>query len=265
MHLFPTRQIFIELGPFAIHWYGVMYLLAFLLAWYLIPVLARKKNINLTKEDVSNLLFAGILGVIIGGRLGYVIFYAPEYFGRNPLEIFAVWKGGMSSHGGFIGVAVAVILSARKMRSRVSAWQICDLLAVPIALGLALGRFGNFINLELYGPTSSLPWAIAIEGVEGLRHPTMLYAMGKNLAIAIICFTFLMKSRRAGITTGVFFVLYGVFRFLVEFVRIETDSGLDVFGAHLTRGQILTIPIVLVGVYVLFLHRKRSEKIYNFQ
>ena len=268
MHLFPTRQIFLEIGPLAIHWYGVMYLLAFLLAWWMIPVLARKRNINLTKEDVSNLLFAGILGVIIGGRLGYVIFYAPEYFGRNPLEIFAVWKGGMSSHGGMIGVAVSllILIKTRKCemlnaKCEINLFQLGDLIVVPIALGLALGRFGNFINLELYGPTSALPWAIAIPGVEGLRHPTMLYAMGKNLLIAIICFTFLMKSKRAGTTTGVFFVLYGLFRFIVEFVRIETAAGLDILGIHLTRGQLLTIPIVLIGIYILFLRHKRSVKV----
>lgn len=264
MSLFPTRAIFLQLGPLAIHWYGIMYLLAFLCAWWLLPILARKKGIALTQEDVSEILFAAILGVILGGRFGYVLFYAPAYFASHPFEIFAVWKGGMSSHGGFIGVTAAMMIVWRTLRDRVTFWQLGDLLVVPVAIGLAFGRLGNFINLELFGPMTTLPWGIALPGENFLRHPTPLYAMLKDLIITGICFWSLLRSKRDGVTLGVFLVLYGVFRFLIEYVRVETASGFDVVGTHLTRGQVLTVPIIFLGV-IIVLYRMRSEKIFNDQ
>lgn len=255
MQLFPTRQIFLEIGPFAIHWYGIMYLLAFLAAWWLLPILAQKKGYPLTQDDIGNLLFAGILGTIIGGRLGYVVFYAPEYFGNHPWEILAVWKGGMSSHGGMIGVAIAMFIALRKLREKITLWQLGDLLAVPIALGLAFGRFGNFINLELYGPVTDLPWGIAIPDVEGLRHPVQIYAMIKDIFIASVCYLSLMHMKKEGTTLGFFFVLYGILRFVTEFLRVETSEGFDVGMIHLTRGQMLTIPIILIGAWILWVRR----------
>ncbi len=252
MEFFPSRQIFLEIGPLAIHWYGIMYLLAFLIAWWLLPVLAAKKGYPLSKEDIGTILFAGILGTIIGGRLGYVTFYAPEYYGDRPWRILALWEGGMSSHGGMIGVAVAMVIVLQKLKMKITVWQLGDLLVVPIAIGLALGRLGNFINLELYGPVTTLPWGIAIPGVEGLRHPTPLYALAKDLLIAGVCFLSLFRSRREGVTLGVFFVLYGILRFLIEFVREETASGLDLGLLYLTRGQLLTIPVVIIGFIILW-------------
>src|SRR3989344_3488994 len=252
MHFFPTRQVFLELGPLAIHWYGIMYLVAFLAAWWLLPILARKKGYPLTQDDIGNLLFAGILGTIIGGRLWYVIFYAPEYFGDHPLKILAVWNGGMSSHVGMIGVAIAMFIMLRKLHEKITLWQLGDLLAVPIALGLAFGRFGNFINLELYGTVTNLPWGITIPGEEGLRHPVQVYAMLKDIGIASACYFSLMYSRKEGGTLGLFFVLYGILRFLTEFLRVETSEGFDIGMMHLTRGQMLTIPIVLIGAWILY-------------
>jgi phosphatidylglycerol---prolipoprotein diacylglyceryl transferase len=252
MTLFPTRQIIISLGPLAIHWYGVMYLLAFLLAWKLIPFLAKKKHISFSQDDVSNILFAGILGVLIGGRFGYIIFYGAEYYGKHPWEMFAVWKGGMSSHGGFIGVAITMLIVFNNLKGRVTIWQLGDLIVVPVAIGLALGRVGNFINLELYGPVTHLPWAISIPGVEGLRHPTPLYAAAKDLLIAGVCFFHLMKSQREGTTLGIFLILYGILRFLIENVRMETAPGFDLGILELTRGQMLTIPIFIIGLIILW-------------
>lgn len=252
MHFFPSRQIFLELGPLAIHWYGIMYLLAFLIAWWLIPILARKKGYSLTQDDIGNLLFAGILGTIIGGRLGYVLFYAPEYFGDHPWEILAVWKGGMSSHGGMIGVTVAMFITLRKLREKITLWQLGDLLVLPIALGLAFGRFGNFINLELYGSVTDLPWGIVIPGEEGLRHPAQIYAMFKDIFIAGVCYASLMKSKREGTALGMFFLLYGILRFSTEYLRVETSEGFDIAVIHLTRGQLLTIPVILIGAWILW-------------
>ena len=251
MSLFPTRQILLAVGPLQIHWYGVMYLLAFITAWWLIPILAQRKNLELTKDQISNLLFAGILGTLIGGRLGYVVFYGAEYFGDHPLEILAVWNGGMSSHGGFIGVVVALWIVIKRMHLTSHIWQLADIVVVPIALGLALGRVGNFINFELYGPVSDLPWAIAVPGVEGLRHPTPLYAVLKNLLIAGICSAHFFRSNHAGTTFGLFLILYGILRFMIEEVRIETASGFDIGLMELTRGQMLTIPILIIGIIIL--------------
>ncbi|HLD07475.1 MAG TPA: prolipoprotein diacylglyceryl transferase [Candidatus Peribacterales bacterium] len=259
MEFFPNRQIFLEIGPLAIHWYGIMYLLAFCVAWWLIPILARKKGYPLTKDDIGTLLFAGILGVILGGRLGYVLFYAPGYFASHPLEIPAVWNGGMSSHGGMIGVTLAMLIVFRKLRSKVSLFQLADLLTVPIAIGLIFGRLGNFINLELYGTVTDLPWGIAIPGVEGIRHPVQIYAMIKDVFIAIVCFLSLMRSKSAGVTLGLFFLLYGILRFATEFVREETSEGFDIAMLHLTRGQFLTIPVIIIGVWLIWFMRRDAR------
>jgi len=252
MQFFPTRQIFFAAGPIAVHWYGVMYLLAFLFAWFAIPRLARMKGYAFTAEDTGDLLFAGILGTIIGGRFGYVLFYAPEYFGEHPFEILMLWKGGMSSHGGMIGVAIAVILQHRRMNGALSLWQLGDLLAIPIAIGLALGRLGNFINLELYGPITTMPWGIIVPGVEGIRHPTQIYAMAKDLMIAGICTWSFFHVRKHGITLGFFFALYGILRFIIEYIRIETAQGFDLDFIYMTRGQLLTIPVFAIGALILW-------------
>ena len=255
MQFFPTRQIFLQVGPLAVHWYGLMYLLAFLAIWWSVPRLQKYRELSLSKEQISSLLTYGILGTLIGGRLGYVVLYAPEYFGEHPWEILAVWNGGMASHGGFIGVAIAIWLFCRK--HSVNFWKLADVLVVPIALGLAFGRIGNFINLELYGPITTLPWGMEIPGEFGLRHPTPLYAVLKNLLIASSCFYFLRTAKKPGSTLGIFLILYAILRFLIEYVRIETAAGFDIGIFELTRGQALTIPVFLIGLYIL---RRREQK-----
>jgi phosphatidylglycerol:prolipoprotein diacylglycerol transferase len=271
MSLFPSRQIFLEIGPLAIHWYGLMYLLAFLAAWWLIPRLEAYRNLSLSKDQRSSLLTYAILGTLVGGRLGYVLFYGATYYGTHPLEIFAVWNGGMSFHGGLLGVGTAIFLFSRK--EHVPLWNLLDIAVVPAALGLAFGRFGNFINQELYGPVTSLPWGISIPGVEGLRHPTPLYAMVKDLLIAGLCFFHLRSTNyqlllepeprsrgpttNYGTTTALFLILYGALRFLIEFVRVETATGVDLGALHLTRGQLLTIPVFFLGLCLLFRRRLR--------
>jgi phosphatidylglycerol---prolipoprotein diacylglyceryl transferase len=258
VQLFPTRQVFLEIGPLAIHWYGIMYLLAFLLAWWIVPRIAPLRGLFLSADETSQLLLYTILGTLLGGRLGYVILYGAGYYAAHPLEILAVWKGGMSSHGGLLGVMFAGWFFVR--RQQVSFWQLADIAVIPAALGLALGRMGNFINLELYGPVTNLPWGIEIPGVEGLRHPTQLYAVAKNLIIAGICFRALKRAwGKPGMIFGLFLVLYGILRFLVEFVRVETATGVDFGLVHLTRGQVLTIPVLLAGLLILW-ERNRTRK-----
>lgn len=248
--LFPSRAVAVTLFGFSVHWYGVLYVCAFLLAWFLLPRLSRYRSLALTADDWSSLLTYCILGVLVGGRLGYVLFYAPSLFIASPLSVFAVWQGGMSSHGGFIGVGIALLLFTR--RYRVPLLPLLDVIVVPAAIGLACGRIGNFINLELYGISTTLPWGIAIPGVEGLRHPTQIYAVIKDLSIAAICFWHLShSSRNVGITFGLFLILYAILRFLLEFLRVQDYPPVSFIWFSLTRGQLLTFPLLLVGIGVI--------------
>lgn len=250
---FPSREVAFMLAGFPVHWYGLLYFAAFLAAWWLLPRLQRLRGLHLTGDDWSHLLSWAVAGVIIGGRLGYVIFYDPQYFMENPADIVAVWKGGMSSHGGFIGVTLALLWALRGRRDQIL--RIADVIVVPVALGLAFGRIGNFINQELYGTVTSLPWAIEVPGVDGPRHPTQLYAVGKNLLIAMTCYLYLHRQPyRPGRAFSLFLILYGVLRFLVEFVR---DQGPGFWGP-LSEGQILTIPLLLAGA-ALWWHTGRPE------
>lgn len=245
---FPSRAVAVSLFGFGIHWYGILYIVAFLIAFLLLQRLQGERRLALSRDEWSTVLTSGILGVLIGGRLGFVLFYHPVYFALHPLEIFAVWNGGMSSHGGFLGVGIALLLTAR--RNHIPLLALLDLAVIPAAVGLALGRVGNFINLELYGTVTSLPWGMTIPGVEGLRHPVQLYAVAKDLLIAAVCLWHLRRTRdlRPGGTFAVFLMLYGLLRFLVEFVR-EPDLPSVVFGSFsLTHGQLYTLPLIIVGI-----------------
>lgn len=260
MTLFPERAVAFAIGGFSVHWYGIMYMIAFLLGYALLTRLVKHRSIVLSEDDVSAVMTASILGVLVGGRLGYVFFYDPQYFFSNPLEIPAVWHGGMASHGGFIGVAVA--LSYVLSRRRIPILPFLDVIAVPVALGLALGRFGNFINLELYGTVTALPWGIEIPGVEGLRHPTQMYAMMKDLFIAAMCYFMLRRTPAfpEGYVFVHFLILYALLRFLVEFFREQTVALWHISDIVLTRGQALSIPLFIIAVLLKrWVIRKRSS------
>ena len=249
--LLPSRTVAAEILGFPIHWYGIMYLAAFLLAWYLLPRLQHHRDLRLTKDDWSTVLSWAVIGVIAGGRLGYAVFYALPLMLEEPLRIFAVWQGGMSFHGGFLG-CTAAILWALRGRSLDAILRMGDVIVVPVALGLALGRIGNFINGELYGPVTSLPWAVEFPGVEGARHPTQLYACMKDLLIAFCCWLHLRSARPAvpGRTWALFMMMYGVLRFLVEYVRIPDVALTDLGLFALTRGQLLSVPVFLLGAWL---------------
>ncbi|PIR52834.1 prolipoprotein diacylglyceryl transferase [Candidatus Peregrinibacteria bacterium CG10_big_fil_rev_8_21_14_0_10_49_10] len=248
IHFFPTRRVALEVFGFSIYWYGLLYLVSFLMAYKLLPRLQKYRGFRLTQEDWSAYLSWAVMGVLVGGRLGYVLFYAPHLLADNPLEIVKVWHGGMSSHGGFIGVLLCTLFFVRS-RS-IPLVQFADVLVVPVALGLALGRVGNFINLELYGSVTHLPWGIRIPGVEGLRHPTQLYAVAKDLCIATLCYRHLvpLKTQHYGKTCALFLMLYGMLRFLIEFIRVQDYPLVDIGVMELTRGQVLTIPVFVAGV-----------------
>lgn len=240
---FPSRQVFVELFGFSVHWYGIMYLLAFLIAWYFLPRLQKFRGLSLSEEEWSGILSWSIVGVIVGGRLGYALFYEPAFFLKNPLEIFAVWHGGMSSHGGFVGVTLALWYSLRHRKDEML--RIADIVVVPVAIGLALGRVGNYINQELYGRVTTMPWCMNIPGVDGCRHPAQLYAVAKDLTIAGACFYVLSRvTAKPGRVTALFLMMYSALRFLIEYFR-EPDHSLISF---LTRGQFYSLPIFIAGV-----------------
>ncbi len=249
---FPSRTVVFTLGPLTIHWYGIMYLLGFLLGMWLLPRLQKYRDLPLTASMRETLVMAVFFGVLIGGRLGFVLFYGGSDYVLHPLEIFAVWHGGMSSHGGFIGVALGLLWFSHRFKIDVLA--ITDIVVVPVAIGLALGRVGNFINGELYGTVTTLPWGMTFPGADGLRHPTQLYAVLKDLLIAVVCFLHLRSTpgSRSGRSTALFLMMYAVLRFAVEMLRDQPYGYLGSGSLLLSRGQILTLPLFVVGVGLWF-------------
>jgi phosphatidylglycerol:prolipoprotein diacylglycerol transferase len=247
--------IALQLGPLAIRWYGLMYLVAFL-AFYLLGRWRVRRthygaSTGLRPSDVEDLLFYGVLGVVIGGRLGYVLFYKPAYYLQHPLEILAVWQGGMAFHGGLLGVLVACAVFAS--RHRLSFVQLMDFVAPLVPLGLAAGRLGNFINGELWGRASNLPWAMVFpqSGTAVARHPSQLYQFaGEGLLLFVLLWVYSSRPRAVGRVSGLFLVGYGTLRFLAEFAR-EPDAFLGLLAADLTMGQLLSLPMVVAGLYLL--------------
>jgi phosphatidylglycerol---prolipoprotein diacylglyceryl transferase len=242
----------LQLGPVAIHWYGLTYLVAFGLFIWLGAQrvkLAQFAQSGWTRRDVEDLLFYGVLGVVIGGRLGYVLFYKPGYYAANPLEIFAVWKGGMAFHGGLLGVLAAMALFARAKERHFL--QVTDLIAPCVPTGLASGRIGNFINGELWGRAAdpSLPWAMRFpqSGTDIARHPSPLYQFAlEGLLLFVLLWWYAKKPRGLGQVSGVFLVGYGVFRFIAEYFR-EPDSFLGLLALNMSMGQWLCVPMIVAG------------------
>ncbi|TSC59022.1 MAG: phosphatidylglycerol:prolipoprotein diacylglycerol transferase [Candidatus Peregrinibacteria bacterium Greene0416_19] len=245
--LFPSRTVAIDLFGFEIHWYGLMYLFAFVLAIVILPNIQRTRNLHLTRDEWLSIVSWGALGVILGGRLGFVFFYEPGFFSDHPLEIVKVWNGGMSSHGGFLGVFL--VLAIHCMGRKIPMRSLADVMTVPAAIGLGLGRFGNFINQELYGTPTTLPWGIAIPGMDGSYHPLQIYDMLLSFGIAAACYWHLTHRPHAfGRTFALFLILYGAMRFFLEYLRIQLYPLIDTGVLILTRGQLLTLPLLLIGV-----------------
>ena len=243
----------LQLGPIAIHWYGLTYLVAFGLFVWLASLRTRQAHFaqrGWTRRDAEDLLFFGVLGVVIGGRLGYVLFYKPDYYALHLLEIFAVWKGGMAFHGGLLGVVGAMALFAYK-RNR-PFLEVMDLIAPCVPTGLAAGRIGNFINGELWGREASegLPWAMVFpqSGSEMARHPSQLYQFAlEGLLLFVVMWIYARRPRRMGQVSGAFLAGYGVLRFTAEYFR-EPDSFLGLLALNMSMGQWLCVPMVLGGV-----------------
>lgn len=253
------NPIAIEIGPLAIHWYGLMYLLGFFLAWLLGRIRIKSGTTEFNLKDLEDIIFYGVLGVVIGGRLGYVLFYKFTDYLANPLAIFQVWQGGMSFHGGLLGVIVAMLIFGRSRGFKF--FQISDFIAPLIPLGLAAGRMGNFINGELWGRPSGMPWAMIFpNAADGLtRHPSQIYEMAtEGLILFLIVWIFSSKPRPTGQVSGLFLIGYGCFRFLVEFTR-EPDDFLGLLAGNLTMGQILSIPMVIFGLIIFIVATNKSR------
>jgi phosphatidylglycerol:prolipoprotein diacylglycerol transferase len=245
--------VILRLGPLAIRWYGLMYLVGFCAGWLLGRHRARRPGSGWTAVQVDDLITYLLLGVVVGGRLGYVLFYDLSGFLADPLSLFMIWQGGMSFHGGFLGVLAAVGLFCR--RTGKSFWQVADFTAPLAPLGLLAGRIGNFINGELWGKPSTAPWAMVFpDPRSGLvpRHPSQLYEAGlEGLLLFAIVWFYSARPRPTGAVSGVFCVCYGLFRFLVEFVRVpDPQLGYLALG-WLTMGQLLSLPLIAFGVWLL--------------
>lgn len=237
----------IAIGPLAIRWYGLMYLVGFLAAWWLGRQRIAAGRAPIDAKQFDDLLFYLILGVIAGGRFGYVLFYKPAYYAAHPLEAFAIWQGGMSFHGGFLGVLAAAAVFARM--HRVDWLRLMDFIAPLVPIGLAMGRLGNFINGELWGRVTDLPWGMVFRGAGDLpRHPSQLYqAALEGLLLFAVLWWFSAKPRPRGAVSGVFLLGYGAFRFLAEFAR-EPDDYLGLLAMGLSMGQWLSLPMIVAGI-----------------
>ena len=251
------NPVAVQLGPLAIHWYGLMYLAGFMtFLWLGRRRIAALNHPQINTKLLDDLLFYGVLGVILGGRLGYVLFYKASYYLAHPLEIFAVWQGGMSFHGGFLGVLVAIVWLAYKKKLR---WlQLTDFIAPLVPPGLAFGRLGNFINGELWGRPTDMPWAMVFPQVDNLpRHPSQLYEFAlEGLLLFALLWLYARKPRPVGAVSGLFLIGYGSFRFLAEFTR-EPDDFLGLLSFGMSMGQWLSLPMVLAGVLLMALSAKR--------
>lgn len=245
----------IRIGPFAIRWYGLMYLLGFASSYLLVRYQIKKKGFKLKKDFVEALYSYLILGLILGARLGYVIFYNLSYYIEHPLEILAIWHGGMSFHGGLIGSVIAGTLFCRKLK--VDAWQIADLIIVTAPIGIGLGRLGNFINGELYGRVTDVPWAMIFPtGGQLPRHPSQLYEFFlEGVVLFIILWLLKDKTLKTGVLFSLFMIFYGTFRFFVEFFR-EPDVQVGFILGVFTMGQILSAAMVLLGTGIIYLRRR---------
>ena len=248
-----------QVGPLKVHWYGIMYLVGFGAAWWLGRRRALRPNSGWTEQQISDLIFYGALGAVLGGRTGYVLFYDLPAYLAEPLRIFKIWEGGMSFHGGLIGVMAAMLLYSRHLKK--TFFEVMDFLAPLVPLGLGAGRLGNFINGELWGRVTDVPWAMVFPNGGPLpRHPSQLYeACMEGLVLFAILWLYSQKPRPRMAVSGLFILCYGLFRFSVEFVR-QPDAQLGYLAlGWVTMGQILSTPLILIGSLLLWWSYKRQR------
>ncbi|MBW2975140.1 prolipoprotein diacylglyceryl transferase [Candidatus Woesearchaeota archaeon] len=247
------NPVLLRFGPFEVRYYGIIFALGFILAYFFISFLAEKKALDLEKDDVWDLLFYLVIGTVLGARLFEVLVYNLPYYLKNPFEIIAVWHGGLSFHGGLIGAVIAGYLYSRK--KKISFYDLADIVVIPLAFGLFLGRIGNFLNGELVGRITNLPWCVKFKNYDGCRHPSQLYESLKNLMIFSVLWFIKDKRLKKGMMFWSFVIMYSVLRFFIGFFRAP-DAQIG-FILGLTMGQWLNMVMFGVGVYFFF----RTNKI----
>lgn len=251
--------VLVSIGPLKIHWYGLMYLVGIVGGWWLLRARVRSgRYAGWTETQLTDFIVAVALGVIIGGRIGSIVFYNFNDFLGDPLMLLRIWEGGMSFHGGLIGVLVAVLWFARRTGHRF--WELVDMIAPVVPIGLGAGRLGNFINAELWGKVTDVPWAIVYRGVP--RHPSQLYEfLLEGVVMFAVLFWYSRKPRPLREVSGLFAILYGVFRFAIEFVRLpDAHIGYLAWG-WLTMGQVLSLPLIIIGIALVAWARRRPGKL----
>ena len=261
---FPNiNPVAIDLGMIEISWYAISYVCGILLSWFLILKIIKFKNIKISNKGVSDLISNCMIGIILGGRLGYVIFYHPEYYSNNILEIFKIWNGGMSFHGGFIGVVIAVIYSSKS--SKIPLMIVSDLISIVSPIGIFFGRIANFVNGELYGKVTNHKFGMIFpKGGNLYRHPSQLYeALFEGLILFIILWLLMYMTNffnKKGLMTGCFIFLYGFFRFFVEFFR-EPDIHIGYLYLNFSMGQLLSLPMIIIGLCFIIIFYKKSKNL----
>ncbi len=255
--------VIFEIGALKIRWYGMMYVVGFVAGWWLAKRRSSLPHSPVKPEQVDDLVFYVMLGVILGGRFGYTLIYGWADIAEDPLYIFKIWKGGMSFHGGLAGVLIAMWLYGRKLGNTM--WQMTDFVAPFVPIGLGMGRIGNFINGELWGKPTEVPWGFLYEGQ--VLHPSQLYeAILEGLVLFVVLWFYSAKPRPYMAVSGLFLLLYGVFRSLVEFYRVPDahmgDSGYLAFG-WLTTGHLLSAPMIVAGVIMLVMAYRPAKETAN--
>ncbi|MDP4012482.1 MAG: prolipoprotein diacylglyceryl transferase [Candidatus Nanoarchaeia archaeon] len=243
------NPVLFSVAGFEIRYYGMIIVLSLLIAYFMLPLLAKKQKINLSKAQIEDLILYAAISALIGARLFIVLFYHPSFYLSNPLEILKIWKGGVSFHGALVFGLAAVYYFCRKHKLKFL--EVIDLMIIPTALGFALGRMGNFINGELYGRITSVPWAVKFQNAEGFRHPSQLYESAKNFLIFTTLFFLSKKKQKPGILLATFLIMYSILRFLIEFVREP-----ELYIGFLTMGQFLNIFMFIAGILLLYKIKK---------
>ena len=245
------NPIIASIGPFEIRWYGMMYVLSFIFLYFMIGFLVKRKKVKLTSKDVEAFVIIETVALLVGARLFEVLVYYPSYYIANPAKIMAFWEGGLSFHGGLVGMIIAGYYFCKW--KKINPLQMADIIVIPVGIALFLGRMGNFINGELYGRLTDVPWCFKFKGVEGCRHPSQLYEAAKNLVIFGTMWTIKDKKQPHGFFIALFLMMYGVLRFTIEFVREP-----EIYVGPLTMGQFLCVLMMIAGAGLMW-HIKKPK------